>query len=110
MRKKTLPVKAWFNSTSAQCYRQVGEHPDGQNANADNGPGVGKCLEVVERGGRNDPTNLVHAMAQRHIARNVADHNYHYQDLGFAIAVGVHPSCGLVNWICRLDTLTGLNH
>jgi len=96
---------------SAAEEGQVRQHPDRENADTNSCPRVCEGLDVVERGGGDDPSDLVHTMAQRHVADYVADHNDQDQKLSFAIAVGVHPTSGLREmWFYRLDTVTGLNH
>src|SRR5579864_459770 len=65
---------------------QVGQHPDDEDANSKGSPGIGKGAQVVERGSRNDPANLVHPPAQEDVAKDVSDNDQKNEDLGLATA------------------------
>ena len=63
---------------SAAQQRKIAEHPGCEDDNAQHGPGVEENLQIIERGGGDNPPYLTHTVAERNISQDIG--NDHQQD------------------------------
>jgi len=68
--------KAQVSSTK---QRQIRDHPDHEITNAGYSPRVSEGPQIICWRSRDDPPNLLHAMAQHDIADDIGDNNHQSQ-------------------------------